>query len=328
MSRQQLRRSDEEQRERECDQPPRRAADPAERLLQLQRSAGNQAVQRILQRAFDPTYRFDGGKIEITKIETQDQLDVAVETLIEEELGGVRALFTKRENGGSPSAWAEFVLGYMEDGFELDPSLGEPQVRIAINKLKDKHRLDTLLHIANVFVYWVPFDDKNPTASGPPYSLENLKTRMALGDDGAFLEPADDAALQAIFDTEGKFAKLKIDVADDCIELLDEDNIVVVMDSHQQKHQRTQIPKFGTYIGKPGTKFAEGKDLDWHKANTARTVHTSVATSVQQGLIVPGQTYAPSKDAIDGINYDLGITLDQDTGKYVGSYHCNPVKDE
>jgi len=39
-------------------------------------------------------------------------------------------------------------------------------------------------------------------------------------------------------------------------------------------------------------------------------------------------TYAPSKVPKDGIVYDLIVSYDAPTGKWVGSYHCNPCRNE
>ena len=98
--------------------------------------------------------------------------------------------------------------------------------------------------------------------------------------------------------------------------MFDEDNIVVLIDFHQQKHQVTQIPHFEAYTGDPGTKFAPGKDLEWHRRVTARVVKQTVQDAVADGSMTPDtDALSPAKDAINGIVYDLTITYDDATGK-------------
>jgi hypothetical protein len=206
----------------------------------------------------------------------------------------------------------------MEDAYILD-GLERADVLEAVRWVKDKHRAETLLHMANVHVYWQD--------EGPPWSLQNLEDRMVAA--GAFIEsPQDDDALRAIFATGGASAQTKIEVAPGNLELSDEQGIVVLMDDHQNKHQRDKIAQFKPYTGEPGTKFAVGKDLDWHRDNTVPVVRETVREAMRTGRAKPGVAYSPSKDAIDGIIYDLTITYDEATGKYVGTYHCNPVKNE
>jgi hypothetical protein len=196
--------------------------------------------------------------------------------------------------------------------------LGRPEVLLAVRAVKDKHRDATLLHMAHVHVYW--------SDEGEPWSAENLKSRLK--DAGAYLDADDDAALRAIFATEGRFAQTKVALAPGNLELSDAHDIVVVMDDHQNKHQRDKIPQFKAYTGEPGTKFAVGKDLAWHVANTVPVVRSTVAAAVRDGDVTTTTNHSPAKDAIGGIVYDLLISYDDSTGKYVGTYHCNPLVDE
>jgi hypothetical protein len=68
--------------------------------------------------------------------------------------------------------------------------------------------------------------------------------------------------------------------------------------------------------------------LAWHSANTEAVVRQSVQAAIDAGHVTHASNYSPPKDAINGIIYDLTISYDADTGKYVGSYHCNPVVSE
>jgi hypothetical protein len=54
----------------------------------------------------------------------------------------------------------------------------------------------------------------------------------------------------------------------------------------------------------------------------------TIKDAVSAEEVTKTHNFSPSKDAIDGINYDLTISYDEPTGKYVGVYHCNPCKDE
>ena len=67
-------------------------------------------------------------------------------------------------------------------------------------------------------------------------------------------------------------------------------------------------------------------DLAWHVATTVPVVRSTIKAAVASGEATRERVFAPSKDAVDGINYDLTISYDPPTGKWVGSYHCNPAK--
>jgi hypothetical protein len=89
-----------------------------------------------------------------------------------------------------------------------------------------------------------------------------------------------------------------------------------------------KIPEFPAYTGQPGSKFAVGKDLQWHRDTTAPVVKETVQQAVAGQLATPTKDYTPPKVPKDGIVYDLIIRYDEPTGKFVGSYHCNPLRDE
>lgn len=304
-----------------------RAPTRQELLLQLQRQAGNQAVQRmlspagrVLQRGREMDFTHRGKSAVAEALTTQEDLDDAVETLIEEDLDGHRALFTRNETATSPAEWRDLVLSLLREQYTLG-ALGAPEVLMSIHALKDKYREESLQHFAQVHVYWAL------PADVPPWNAAELKRRMLAK--GAYLEPADDEAIEALFETGGKFARTKVEFdASVNIELLDEDNVVVLLDSHQQKHQRDKIPEFPVYSGEPGSKFAPGKGLAWHRENTAAVVKATVQQAVAQRLVTTTTNYSPPKTPKDGIVYDLTITYDEPTGKWVGGYHCNPVRDE
>jgi hypothetical protein len=319
--------------DRDVDERPEPRSRPADAptrhdvLLRLQQAAGNQAVQRLLaprarvvQRLGDPEFTHLGSGVVVETISTQAALDEAVESVIEEDLDGHRALFTKNGIATSVGEWRDLVLGLLRDHYTLD-GLGAPDVLKSIRTIKDKYRDESLKHFAQVWVYWNLQDDV------PPWSADELKRRMVAA--GAYLEGADDEVIEALYDTGGAFAQTKVqfDAAKN-IELLDEDNVVVLIDHHQQKHQMDKIPEFPAYSGEPGSKFAAGKGLQWHRDNTAQVVKTTVEQAVAGKLATPTKDYTPPKVPKDGIVYDLIIRYDEPTGKFVGSYHCNPLVNE
>ena len=320
----------DERRERVYEAPP---AESNVALL-MQRSHGNQAVARmlsrtprVLARGFDPEFTFGGAGIEKETVDKKGAAK-AVETVVEDELGGFRNLFWKNDVATSQDEWAELVLGLMRERYELD-GVAKAEVLAGIKTLKAKHREQVLLHLAKVYVY--------DSEEGGPWSKGNLVTRLT--DSGAYLdaeeqddgslEGDDAAALSAIFDTEGGFARTQVefDTAMN-VQLLDEDNIVVIIDHHQQKHQRDKIPEFPAYSGDPGSKFASGKGLEWHRTNTAVAVKAFVLDAVSKKLVTATKDYTFKKTPRNGIVYDLLISYDPPTGKWVGSYHCNPLRNE
>jgi hypothetical protein len=301
--------------ERRPDEP---APVPQSALLALQRSAGNQAVRRMLARQHDPDFAYGPGYAEPTTIVSQNQLNDEVEDLIDDRYGGYRALFLQNDVATSAGSWRDLVFSYMEETYVLN-GFGRDDVLTAVKAVKKKYRGESLLNMARVHVYW--------SGDGPAWSVDNLRTRLQ--DAGAYLDDDDEEALERIVETEGEFAQKKVEVAAGNLELIDEDEVVVLIDDHQNKHQVDKIAQFKAYTGDPGSKFASGKDLEWHRTTTAETVKETVEEAVRDGLVTPdGGNYSPSKDAIDGIIYDLTISYDPPTGKYVGSYHCNPVVDE
>ena len=150
-------------------------------------------------------------------------------------------------------------------------------------------------------------------------------------------------ALDTIYSTAGMYAETEVNLGSDVIVLLDEDNFVIGIDSHQNKHQTTLINGFETqYQGAPGSKFSKEKNLEWHKANSAQTVKNIMGNifkdddpkKIMRAEYDPRnedkvKTYCiPKKQQEDGYIYDLCMYQDLKTGKYVGTYHCNPIEDE
>jgi hypothetical protein len=261
---------------------------------------------------------FEGKTPTRVRIDSQEALVSLIEDTLERLFDGYPALFMRGSEANSPAQWAELVLGSIdEDAYDI-AQFGRSEAVAAIRTIKDKYRQEVLLRIAQDHIY---------SGGGAPWGVDNLRDRMT--EIGTYLEPADDGVLEAIFATGGRFAKTKIEVARGNLELSDGENVVVVMDHHQNKHQLTKIPEFPPYTGEPGSKFAQGKGLDWHREHTVPVVHATVAEALAEGLVGPGgASYSPAKDAIDGIIYDLTISYDPETGKFVGSYHCNPVASE
>jgi hypothetical protein len=322
----------------DVDEPhPRREAPPAPPLsaaLELQRSAGNQAVARMLSRTprmiarFDHEYSYNGGKLQQETI-GKDGLQDAAERVIEDDLGGMEELFMHRDTGSSPEGWARQVWGLMQDRFTFDDVTSDDVLPV-IDDIKDEQREVQLQRLAGNFVYF---------SGEPPETLGELVDRMR--DRGAFLDVevdyndevtgADGPALKALFNSQGQTAGDEVEFDDTAnIQLLDEDDVLVLIDSHQQKHQHpsARVAQFGTYRGKKGSRFAKAKDLEWHRANTAQTVKAMVLEAVRDGRAKKESVYATPKTPRDGIVYDLAISWDESGRKWVGSYHCNPVRSE
>ncbi|HKE98965.1 MAG TPA: hypothetical protein VKG45_08555 [Actinomycetes bacterium] len=296
-------------------------------VLRMQQQAGNRAVQRmlaasgrVLQRVGDPEFTYSGSGIERRTINTQQQLDEAVESLLEEKLDGPRALFMRHGTANSLQEWRDLVADLLRDYYTFE-GLGADEVLKSIRTVKDKYREESLLHIAKS-VY------SALEKSGPLWNAAELKQRMI--EMGAYLEDVDNDVVDAIHKTGGKFARTKVQFNETTnIELLDEENVVVLIDHHQQKHQRDKIPQFPSYEGGKGSMFAPGKGLEWHRQTTAPVVKATVQEAVAQKLVTTTMPYAPPKTSKeDGYIYDLIIRYDESTGKWVGSYHCNPTKDE
>ena len=308
--------------------PPEPAprADPADVALDLQRTYGNRAVGRMLARVNEtpgsgPDYRFGAGGIAKETLAEPTDLDDAVKAVIEDYFDGVQAMFLKGTATTTVAEWGDAVFSHMEPYYG-GKAFGEAEVMESVRRLKNENRGAALLHIAEMH-----YSPSNPDPKDPPV-YDGPSLRELLESKGAYLEDDDDVAIQAIYDTEGKFAATAVELAPGNMILLDEDGCVVAMDDHQNKHQAAPIPGFKTYTGERGNKFAQGKDLAWHRTHTARVVLRTIKDAVAAGEATTTGTFSPSKDAIDGINYDLAISYDEPTGKYVGVYHCNPYADE
>ena len=260
---------------------------------------------------------------EKTVISKADELEKAVERLIEDRFGGIDNLFMRGDAEiNSTGSWALLIHSNMTDAtgaYQLQ-GLGRPHVEAAVKSIKAEHRDELLQRFAFNYIYM--------SDNVFPYSVDNLSDLLT--DAGVYLDDDDDDVVEALFETDGQFARTEADIADDCLKLLDEDGVVVILDSHQNKHQQTKINEFPQYQGDPGSKFALGKGLAWHTATTAPVVKARVLKAIQDGDIGPntGSLSPPKVPQADTYVYDLTITYDEATGKSVGGYHCNPQADE
>jgi hypothetical protein len=330
-----------EERERPREATPEPPAVQA--ALRLQQTSGNQALARMLSRTprtlarFDHEFIYGPGDAGIQKGSVaydeneRDPLEAcrtAAERVIEEDLGGIEELWLDTSTN-STADWAKLVYSLMEDRYTLE-GIDESVVARAIAAIKDEHRARELLRVSFNLVYsqaQYPWSAANLAelllAAGVYLEYEEAKDGTLTGPDGP--------AVERIFETEGAYAVKKIEFDEAKNELLlDADDAAVLIDHHQNKHQHpdAQITKFGQYEGAKGTKFASHKDLEWHRTNTAETVKQTVLTAVRDKTASQEKDVAPSKDPIDGIVYDLLISFDKPSGKWVGSYHCNPVVSE
>jgi hypothetical protein len=292
--------------------------------LALQRSAGNQAVAHLLGRAPRLLQREDEidqfhGTVAKERFKDQNELDVEVEDVLDTHFDGHQGLFLQGKNS-TVESWAKFVHDYMQERYS---GISEEMVEAAIRAVKDKYRARDLLHLANTYLYEAPDREDHI------YDLEDgddlgefMRTR------GAWIDEDDKDVIDAIYGSEGKRTSPAFTPPAGHVVVYDDeenDDIVVMLDDHQNKHQATQIHGIPVYTGEPGTKFGFEADLAWHEENTAMVVRSTITAAIESKLVTKTKTYIPPKTPIDGIKYDLTITYDDDTAKYIGSYHCNPV---
>jgi hypothetical protein len=320
-----------EARERPREEP-RPVPPTAGMALRMQQSAGNQAMGRMLSRMSRTLAREDYlSMVDKQPVTESKALRKAVEATIEDELGGIDQLFWQNGNMTSPSAWAEWVHGVMESRYDL-AGVNSEHITPVIEDIKDDNREELLLRMANNLIYFAGVEVYTEAELVEQMSDRKAFLDVETNSSGEITGGADGPALKAIFNTEGATAVDQVEFDESTnIKLLDEDNVVVLLDAHQQKHQApsARIALFGTYKGKKGSRFNKNKDLEWHRQNSAQIVKAKVLDAVAKKLVTEnGAVYATPKVAEKGIVYDLGISYDTSTAKWVGSYHCNPVKNE
>jgi hypothetical protein len=321
-------RTHEHDRRPETERVARRPEQPLHDVLALQRSAGNQAVTRMLGRAPRLLQRVDeiaqfSGTVVKEAIDKQSELDDEVEQVLDSHFDGHQALVLQGKYS-TVASWTQFIYDYMEERYS---GIDAAMVEEAIRTVKDKYRATDLLHLANTFLYEA--EDREDHIYG-------LQSGEDLGDflrhRGAWIDEDDEGVLTAIFESEGKRTSPAFTPPAGHVVVYDDedgDDIVVMLDEHQNKHQATNIHGIPVYSGAPGTKFGFEADLAWHEENTAMVVRDTVSAAIESGTVTKTKAYSPPKTPIDGfgyrIKYDLTITYDDDTAKYIGSYHCNPV---
>jgi hypothetical protein len=106
--------------------------------------------------------------------------------------------------------------------------------------------------------------------------------------------------------------------------------VMVYIDSHQNKHQhpKSKIHFDIAYTGKSGSQFRQGKDLAWHKVNTAKTMKNWALGLDRKGQLVEGgkPMSLEKVELDDGVIYDA--TAQKAGGVITVVYHCNPPKTE
>lgn len=106
----------------------------------------------------------------------------------------------------------------------------------------------------------------------------------------------------------------------------EENNFVVYMESHQNKHQIKAIGKLKTYTGAPGNKFPSMCDLEWHTNNTCPVVLAMMQKACQENFLSETKSvYIPKKEPINNIIYDVVICYNPTLNKYLAWYHCYPT---
>jgi hypothetical protein len=105
--------------------------------------------------------------------------------------------------------------------------------------------------------------------------------------------------------------------------LINEKDIEVYMDSHQDKHQNPDSVIYGVWKHKRGSQFASGRGRDWHAANTAVTIRD---WALKQSLKEGDLRFPKKVPMSDGYIYDASVMMLK--GKIYVTYHCNPLKNE
>ena len=312
MQRGHAREPEDSEPQRELEAPAEPPARAPQQLLTLQRTAGNHAVQQMLARA---KFSFSGRGVQLTKLKDQDKVKDAVEDILEERYDGVQALFMSSRLANTREQWSDLLLEHLQETYDFG-DMDADNVLEAVTDLKNEHRASVLQHMATQHV----FSNKDVEV----YTADDLRDILTKA--GAYLEDdADEQVLEALVQTEGKFTRLGFEVPDDHLELSDEDSIVVLLDSHQNKHQLDLIGQLPPYYGEPGDKFARGKDLAWHGATTEPVVRQHARAAIDAGEVTADRNFYLPKKAIGMITYDLTVSYDELSGRYVASYHCNPI---
>ena len=107
------------------------------------------------------------------------------------------------------------------------------------------------------------------------------------------------------------------------VRLINEENIEVYIDSHQDKHQHPDSVIYGPWGHKRGSSFASGRGRKWHSENTAVTIKKwALAQNLKEGDI----KFPKKVPMSDGYIYDASVMMQK--GKIYVTYHCNPPKSE
>ena len=125
---------------------------------------------------------------------------------------------------------------------------------------------------------------------------------------GVYLEADDDGVLDAIMETGGEFARTKVEFDTAA-------NIELTRRGQRGGADRpaisrsisaTRSPEFPAYTGEPGSKFATGKDLGWHRGNTAGPSRPPCWTRCAEATGDGDDDVQPRRRCRkDGIVYDL-----------------------
>lgn len=108
--------------------------------------------------------------------------------------------------------------------------------------------------------------------------------------------------------------------------LMKENNFVVFLESHQNKHQSLAIGQLLTYTGAPGNKFPKQCNIEWHKKNTCPVVLKMMQEACQKKCLSETKSvYIPQKEPNNDIIYDVVCCYDPTHKIYSAWYHCYPT---
>lgn len=159
--------------------------------------------------------------------------------------------------------------------------------------------------------------------------------RMAKGDGGKAKAKGKKAAAEAPAE------KQSTPLGDQTLvkETVDGTQVTIVLDSHQNKHQKEKIGELGLYKGPMGTMFAADQGLEWHRKNTAAFLLGCAPELIGEGTSAGGLQWnwtgpqgsrkatsgKKSSVDVDGRQVIFDAVAELKGQNLVITYHCNPA---
>ena len=148
-------------------------------------------------------------------------------------------------------------------------------------------------------------------------------THVVVEPDGAHA-----AIVDSVLDFDTKSGRTSTKSADEVLAFVHDQGLEVdwILETHAHADHLTAAPYLKEKLG---ARVGIGAQITKVQA-TFKTLFNAGDEFAPDGsqfdhLFEDGETFSPSKDAIGGIIYDLTVVYDASTGKFVGTYHCNPA---